>query len=208
VVRVKICGITTLDDAAAAVDYGADALGFVFFKGSPRYVTPEQALAIIRGLPSFVTTVGVFVDETLQDMQRIVAATCLDVVQLHGDEQPEACQMSRRVVKAIRIKSIDSLEPLKNFRNRVSAFLLDAYTPDALGGTGLKFNWDIAVEAKQFGPIILAGGLNPDNVQQAVRHVRPYGIDVSSGVEREKGRKDHQKLKLFIERAKTALAKG
>jgi phosphoribosylanthranilate isomerase len=205
-VRVKICGITTLDDAKAAVDCGADALGFVFFKGSPRYVTAKQAFSIIRKLPCFVTTVGVFVDEKPQDIGRIASRACLDIIQLHGDEQPEACRMARRMIKAIRVKSIDSLEPLKYFRDRVSAFLLDAYAPDALGGTGLKFNWDIAVEAKQFGQIILAGGLTPENVQQAVRHVKPYGIDVSSGVERNKGRKDHQKMKLFIERAKTALA--
>ena len=207
-VRVKICGITTLDDAKAAVDFGADALGFVFFKGSPRYVTPKQAFSIIRELPCFVTTVGVFVDEKPQDIERIASRACLDIIQLHGDEQPEACRMARRMIKAIRVKSIDSLEPLKHFRDRVSAFLLDAYAPDALGGTGLKFNWDIAVEAKQFGQIILAGGLTPENVQQAVRHVKPYGIDVSSGVERNKGRKDHQKMRLFIERAKTALAGG
>jgi len=205
-VRVKICGITTLDDAKAAVDFGADALGFVFFKGSPRYVTAKQAFSIIRKLPCFVTTVGVFVDEKPQDIERIASQACLDIIQLHGDEQPEACRMARRMIKAIRVKSIDSLEPLKYFRDRVSAFLLDAYAPDALGGTGLKFNWDIAAEAKQFGQIILAGGLTPENVQQAVRHVKPYGIDVSSGVERNKGRKDHQKVKLFIERAKTALA--
>jgi len=208
VVRVKICGITTLDDAAAAVDSGADALGFVFFRGSPRYVTPEQAFSIIRELPSFVTTVGVFVDEQPQEIDRIASQACLDIIQLHGNEQPEACCLARRMVKAIRIKSIDSLDPLRNFKDRVSAFLLDAYAPDTLGGTGLMFNWDIAIEAKQFGRIILAGGLTPENVQHAVRHVRPYAIDVSSGVEREKGRKDHEKLKLFIDRAKTALATG
>ena len=203
-VRVKICGITTLDDAVAAVDCGADALGFVFFRGSPRYITTDRAFSIIKELPSFVTSVGVFVDERPQEIDRIASEACLDIIQLHGDEQPEACRMARRMVKAIRVKSIDSLEPLKNFRDRVSAFLLDAYAPDALGGTGLMFNWDIAVEAKQFGRIILAGGLTPENVQHAVRHVRPYAVDVSSGVEREKGRKDYDKLKLFIDRAKNA----
>ena len=203
-VRIKICGITHIDDAMAAIDFGADALGFVFFKGSPRYVSPEQSASIITKLPPFISTVGVFVDEPVKEIEKIVAATCLDIIQLHGDETPEACPASRRIVKAIRVKSIDSLEPLKTFRGYVSAFLLDAYAPDALGGTGLKFNWDIAVEARHFGRIILAGGLTPDNIQQAVRHVRPYGVDVSSGVEAEKGRKDRQKLKLFIERAKTA----
>ncbi|MDP2157187.1 MAG: phosphoribosylanthranilate isomerase [Nitrospirota bacterium] len=206
-VRVKICGITNLEDAAAAIDFGADALGFVFFKGSPRCITLQQAEAIICKLPPFVTTVGVFVNETPEIIRSSVNAG-IDVIQLHGEERPEACQFSRRSIKAIRIKSIDSLEPLKTFKNLVSAFLLDAYTADALGGTGQKFNWDIAVEAKQFGRIILAGGLTPDNIRDAIIHVKPYGVDVSSGVEQEKGKKDHQKMKLFIERAKEALVKG
>lgn len=203
-VRVKICGITNLEDATAAIDFGAEALGFVFFKGSPRYVTVEQAAAIVCKLPAFVTTVGVFVDESPEIISSAISGAGIDVVQLHGEEKTEECRFSRRSIKAIRIKSIDSLEPLKNFKDLVSAFLLDAYTTDALGGTGRIFNWDIAIEAKQFGRIILAGGLTPDNIQDAVRHVRPYGVDVSSGVEREKGKKDHQKMKLFIERAKGA----
>lgn len=202
-VRVKICGITNLEDASAAIDFGADALGFVFFKGSPRCITLRQAEAIICKLPPCVTTVGVFVDETPEIIRSSINAG-VDVIQLHGEERPEACQYSRRSIKAIRIKSIDSLEPLKTFKNLVSAFILDAYTADALGGTGQKFNWDIAVEAKQFGRIILAGGLTPDNIRNAIVHVKPYGVDVSSGVEREKGKKDHQKMKLFIERAKSA----
>lgn len=203
-VRIKICGITNVDDALAAVSYGADALGFVFFKGSPRYVTVPQTAAIVCKLPSFVTTVGVFVDEDPDIIRSTISAAGIDVIQLHGEEKPEVCRFSRRNIKAIRVKSIDSLEPLKTYKDLVSAFLLDAYDPHALGGTGQKFNWDIAVEAKQFGRIILAGGLTPDNVREAVSHVKPYGVDVSSGVEREKGRKDHQKMKLFIERAKGA----
>jgi len=203
-VRVKICGITNIDDARAAIDFGADALGFVFFKGSPRCVTVKQAASIVCKLPSFVTTVGVFVDETPEIIRSSIADAGIDVIQLHGEEGPEVCHFSRRSIKAIRVKSIDSLEPLKSFKDLVSAFLLDAYAPDTLGGTGQKFNWDIAVEAKHFGRIILAGGLSPDNIQHAVQHVRPYGVDVSSGVEREKGKKDHQKMKLFIERAKAA----
>jgi len=203
-VKVKICGITNIEDAIAAISAGADALGFVFFKGSPRYVTPEKVSDIIKKLPAFVSTVGVFVDEPVQEIERIVATTCVDIIQLHGDETPESCHASRRAIKAIRVKSIDSLEPLKTFKDRVSAFLLDAYAPDALGGTGVRFNWDIAVEAKQFGRIILAGGLTPDNVHEAIKHVKPYAVDVSSGVEREKGKKDHRKVKLFIERARSA----
>jgi phosphoribosylanthranilate isomerase len=204
-VKVKICGITNLDDALAAIDYGADALGFVFFKGSPRYVLYEKAGAIIKKLPSFITTVGVFVNEETENIERVIRLTGIDIVQLHGNEPPELCNISRRIIKAIRVKSLESLNPLKHYKNKVSAFLLDTFTPDVFGGTGQIFNWDIAVDAKQFGRIILAGGLRPDNIAEAVRRVRPYGVDVSSGIELEKGWKDHKKMGLFIKRAKAAL---
>ena len=203
-VKVKICGITNTADAAAAVDLGADALGFVFFRESPRYVPPQEAAAIIKRLPSFIPAVGVFVDETTERIEETASISGIDLVQLHGDEPPERCGLSRRVIKVIRVKSLDSLSPLNRFQDRVTAFLLDTYTPDALGGTGRIFNWDIAVEAKQFGRIVLAGGLTQDNVAEAVRHVRPYAVDVSSGVELSKGKKDHTKIGLFIERAKSA----
>lgn len=201
-VRVKICGITNLDDAIAAVDFGADALGFVFFEKSPRYISHADAAAIIKKLPSFTTTIGVFVNEKPEQVEKIIDLTYIDAVQLHGNETPEMCDISRRVIKAIRVKSLESLDPLINYKDRVSAFLLDTFTPDILGGTGQIFNWDIAIYAKQFGKIILAGGLTPDNVAEAIRRVRPYGVDVSSGIESEKGKKDHKKMKLFIERAK------
>jgi phosphoribosylanthranilate isomerase len=200
--RIKICGITNLDDAMAAVDYGTDALGFVFFNQSPRYITYQKAAAIITKLPPCITTVGVFVNEDPEQIEKSVAITGIDVVQLHGNESPEKIVSSRRIIKAIRVKSLESLDPLIFFKDWVSAFLLDTYTPDIFGGTGQIFNWDIAVEAKQFGRIILAGGLTPDNIAEAVRWVKPYGIDVSSGVESEKGKKDYKKLKLFIERAR------
>jgi phosphoribosylanthranilate isomerase len=203
-VKVKICGITNIDDAMAAVDFGADALGFVFFKKSPRYVLPEEAAAIIRELPPFIQTIGVFANEPRENIEAVIATSQIDLVQLHGDEPPAMCRLTRRVVKGIRIKSLDSLAPLGRYAPYVSAFLLDAYTPDKLGGTGMIFNWDIAVEAKQFGRIILAGGLTPDNVSKAVKYVKPYGVDISSGVELAKGKKDHEKMKLFIERAKGA----
>ncbi|MEW6003215.1 MAG: phosphoribosylanthranilate isomerase [Nitrospirota bacterium] len=199
-IRVKICGITNLDDAIAAVDFGADALGFVFYKGSPRYISPDVAKNVIKKIPPFVMTVGVFVDEKPDGIEKNMNYTSIDIAQLHGHEPPEACIISRKVVKAIRVKELSDLETLKHYN--VSAFLLDTYTPEALGGTGQIFNWDIAVAAKQFGKIILAGGLNPDNVEKAIKWVRPYAVDVSSGVERKKGKKDHKKMKLFIERAK------
>jgi phosphoribosylanthranilate isomerase len=202
--KIKICGITNYDDARAAVDFGADALGFVFFRESPRYITPEKAAAITSKLPVFVTTVGVFVDERAEEILKIIEETGIDVVQLHGNEPPESCLLPRRVIKGIRVKSLESLEPLSAYQNIVSAFLLDTYAPDMPGGTGQSFNWEIAIEAKKFGRIILAGGLTPENISEAVRRVNPYAVDVSSGVELVKGKKDHQKIKLFIERARGA----
>jgi len=203
-VKVKICGITNYEDAAAAVDAGADALGFVFFRESPRYLSPEDAGRIIRRLPPFIATVGVFVNESHLVIEEIASTAGLSVVQLHGDESPEVCCLSRRIVKAFRVRSLESLGTFGQYKDLVSAFLLDTYSAGAYGGTGQVFNWDIAVEAKQYGRIILAGGLTPDNVGDAVRHVRPYAVDVSSGVESGKGRKDHPRMKLFIEQARAA----
>ncbi|NOZ25401.1 MAG: phosphoribosylanthranilate isomerase [Nitrospirae bacterium] len=200
-VRVKICGITRVEDALKAVEFGADALGFVFYRGSPRFVRPEAVRDIIRELPPFVTTVGVFVDEDPSRISEIVGASGLDVVQLHGSEPEDVCSLWPRVVKAFRVRELTDLEPV--VRYRVSAYLLDTYSPDMPGGTGQVFNWDIALEAKRFGPVILSGGLTPDNIDKAVRWVHPYAVDVSSGVEREKGVKDWAKMRLFIERAKS-----
>lgn len=201
--RIKICGITNEEDALNSIEYGADAIGFVFHHRSPRVVTPETAKTIISRIPPFVTTVGVFVNESKSKIEKIAGDTGLDIIQLHGSEPPEACHMSKKVIKAIRVKELTDLEPLKKYK--VSAFLLDTYSPHAIGGTGLIFNWDIAVEARNFGRIILAGGLTPDNVEEAVMWVQPYGIDVSSGVEGDrKGKKDRNKLKLFIETARNA----
>lgn len=202
--KIKICGITNLDDARAAIDLGADALGFVFFKESPRNIPPKKAAAIMAKLPVFTTTVGVFVNTPREEIQKIADETGIHVIQLHGDESPESCCLSRRVIKGIRVKSLESLDLLKRYQHLVSAFLLDTYAPHMPGGTGRAFNWDIAIEAKNFGRIILAGGLTPENISEAVRRVKPYAVDVSSGVEREKGKKDHQKMRLFIERAKAA----
>ncbi|MGB9716691.1 MAG: phosphoribosylanthranilate isomerase [Thermodesulfovibrionales bacterium] len=201
-VRVKICGITNLDDALAAVDFGADAIGLVFYPKSPRCISQNRAEEIIKKLPSFITTVGVFVNEKTENIEKIAHSTGIDVIQLHGDEPPEMCNLSRRIIKAIRVKSLESLDPLINYKDKVSAFLLDTFTPDIFGGSGQIFNWDIAVDAKIFGKIILAGGLNTNNIVDAISRVKPYGVDVSSGVESEKGKKDHKKMKLFIELAK------
>lgn len=199
-VKVKICGITNTEDALAAVDCGADALGFVFFKESPRHVAPELAREIISLLPPFVTTVGVFVNEEIQAMREIMTLGGINLLQLHGDEPPEACAAWHRVIKAFRVKDFTDLKPLE--KCRVSAYLLDTFTPESFGGTGMIFNWDIAVEAKRYGRIILSGGLNPENVEKAVRWVRPYAVDVSTGVESEKGKKDLKKMQEFIVKAK------
>jgi len=203
-IKVKICGITNLHDAEAAIDFGADALGFVFYKKSPRSVSPREAASIISKLPPFISKVGVFVDESPEEIREIAKETGIGIIQLHGDEPPEACRLPWPAIKGIRVKSLESLDPLAGYQELVSAFLLDAYAPDMPGGTGRVFNWEIAVEAKRFGRVILAGGLNPENISEAVRRVRPYAVDVSSGVELEKGKKDHRKMKLFIERARAA----
>jgi len=201
-VQVKICGITRLEDAQVAVEAGADALGFVFYPPSPRCVTPQQAAQIIRRLPPFVTTVGLFVDVPLDTVHDIALLCGLDRVQLHGRETPEFCaRVKRPVIKAFRIKHADSLADLPGYR--VAAFLLDAYVEGALpGGTGASFPWQLAAQAKPYGPVILAGGLTPENIEAAITQIHPYGVDVSSGVECVPGIKDHQKVREFVERAK------
>ncbi|HBH61546.1 MAG TPA: phosphoribosylanthranilate isomerase [Nitrospiraceae bacterium] len=205
--RIKICGITNREDAFAAITCGADALGFVFYAKSPRSVKLETARSIISSLPPLVTTVGVFVDEDMETLENIISYAGLDIVQLHGVESPEYVNLSRKTIKAIRVKDLADLEILNQFKS-AAAFLLDTYSPESIGGTGHVFNWEIAVEAKKLGRIILAGGLNPDNIEEAVKLVQPYAIDVASGVEGDiKGKKDHNKLRLFIERARKASLK-
>lgn len=205
--RIKICGITNTEDAFAAIACGADALGFVFYSKSPRSVKPETARSIISSLPPLVTTVGVFVDEDKANLEKIVSYTGLDIVQLHGSESPEYFNLSRKTIKAIRVKDLADLKQLNQYR-ATAAFLLDTYSPESIGGTGHIFNWEIAVEAKKLGRVILAGGLTPDNIENAVKLVQPYAVDVASGVEGSiKGKKDLKKLKLFIERARKASLK-
>ena len=199
--KVKICGITTVEDALLAVDAGADALGLVFFEKSPRFVTQERAAEIIRALPPFIQVVGLFVNAPLEHVNTVAARCNLDIVQLHGHESPACCNaVNRRVIKGFRVKNITSLDHMDEYR--VAGYLLDAYSPKAFGGTGLTFNWETAVIAKKFGPIILAGGLTPENVSQAIEQVGPYAVDVSSGVEAEPGRKDPAKVREFVRLAK------
>ncbi len=195
-VRVKICGITNLDDALMAIDAGADALGFVFAP-SPRQVTPAQVAAIFAELPPFITTVGLVVDQ--DPLPILESCPGLDVIQFHGSETPgtvAACP--RRAIKAYRIRERSDLSVLSDYRS-ASALLLDAYVPGIAGGTGTRFPWDLAVHAQEPGRrIIVAGGLTPENVAKCVAKVRPYGVDVSSGVESSPGRKCAEKVARFI----------
>lgn len=199
-VRVKICGITNLEDALAAVEAGADLLGFVLYPPSPRCVTVEKAreiIAVIRRSGLAVGTVGVFVDEGLGRVWEAIRKCDLDYAQLHGDEPPTYVQaLGERAIKALRVRSAADLERLGTFR--ASAYLLDAYHPTKPGGTGEAWDWGVAVAAKRYGRLILAGGLTPDNVADAVHRVQPYGVDVSTGVESAPGRKDAVLMQRFV----------
>ena len=200
-VRIKICGITNLEDAQVAVEAGADALGFVFCASSPRCVAPKAVAAITRHLPGRVLRVGVFVDAAPTTILQTVSACRLDAVQLHGDESPEFCDALAPfpVWKAFRVRNRDVLQQLAAYREMTAAWLLDGYVEGQPGGAGATFNWDLAIEAKQLAhPIVLAGGLTPENVTEAVRLVRPAAVDVSSGVESAPGRKDPDKVRALI----------
>lgn len=202
---IKICGITDLEDALHAVSLGADALGFVFYGGSPRAVEPADVRRITRELPPFVSTVGVFVNESPSRINTIAREAGLDVAQLHGDEPPGDCEeIHPRVVKAFRVRDRESVTRVGEYQ--VSAVLLDAWTPDEYGGTGKSFDWDIASSLAALHRVILSGGLSPGNVGEAILRVRPYAVDVSSGVERDgdKRRKDPAKIKAFIQQARAA----
>jgi phosphoribosylanthranilate isomerase len=198
-VRIKICGITSVADALAAAEAGADAIGLMLWGPSKRYVTNEKAAEIVRALPPFISKVGVFVDPPAGEVHRALAEIGLDTIQLHGDESPVFCRQFGPVktVKAFRVKNAGSLKQLTDFNT--DAWLLDSYVAGELGGTGAVFNWDLAVQAKDSGkPIILAGGLNPENIAEAIHEVWPYGVDVSSGVEASPGKKDHELVREFV----------
>ncbi len=198
-VRIKICGITNLEDALLAAELGANALGFIFYAKSPRSVAPEAAREIIQQLPPFVVSVGVFVDAEAAAVQDLAARVGLDWVQLHGAETPEYCRsLGRRVLKGVRIKDEASLQDLQAYRGAVQAFLLDTYKKGQTGGTGETFDWHLAKAAQPYGPIVLAGGLTPANVARAIKMAQPQAVDVASGVEAAPGRKDPEKLRAFF----------
>jgi len=202
-VRIKICGITNLEDALLAAEMGADALGFIFYAKSPRKVEPEAARQIIAQLPPFVAAVGVFVDEAAAVVQELAASMGLDWVQLHGQESPDYCRsLGRKVIKGFRIQDEDSLVRLGDYRGAAQALLLDTYKKGQVGGTGEVFDWHLAREAKKYGSSVLAGGLTAENVAQAIATARPAAVDAASGTEAAPGKKDPEKLRAFFAAAR------
>ncbi|MGS7254286.1 phosphoribosylanthranilate isomerase [Pseudomonas anuradhapurensis] len=203
-VRSKICGITRIEDALAAAEAGADAIGLVFYARSPRAVDVRQARAIIAALPPFVTTVGLFVNATRCELNEILEAVPLDLLQFHGDETPQDCEGYQRPwIKALRVRPGDDLEAACRLYAGARGILLDTYVPGVPGGTGEAFDWSL-VPARLSKPVILAGGLSADNVGQAIAQVRPYAVDVSGGVEQAKGIKDAVKIEAFVRAVKQA----
>jgi phosphoribosylanthranilate isomerase len=198
IVKVKICGITNYNDAAAALDMGADLLGFNFYAKSPRFVPPEKARQIINMLPGFVDIAGVFVNESIEQVTETKNLCQLDWVQLHGDESPEYCKqflsVNVKVMKAIRVKDQEDIKKAEDYFT--DAILLDAFDPEKYGGTGLSFDWNIIGHINK--RVFLAGGINPDNAAEAAE-LGVYGIDICSGIEAEPGKKDHKKVKKLFE---------
>jgi phosphoribosylanthranilate isomerase len=202
--RVKICGITRVEDALEAAKQGSDAIGLVFYAASPRNVSNEVARAIVAALPPFVSVVGLFVNASRANIDAVLAEVRLDVLQFHGDETPDDCsQFNLPFLKAIRVNADTNLLQYANDFRHAQALLLDAHSEAAYGGTGQTFDWNL-IPAELSKPIILAGGLNADNVEQAIMQVKPYAVDVSGGVERSKGIKDADKIAAFMQGVRNA----
>jgi len=204
--RTKICGLTRPEDAVAAVDAGVDAIGLVFYPPSPRAVTPEQAQAIVAPIPAFVSVTALFVNPTAEQVQSLLDAVRIDLLQFHGDEDEAFCaQFNRPYIKAIRVRQAsDVVASCVRFPSAL-AVLLDSYKPGIPGGTGETFDWSLVPQSDDLKPIILAGGLNADNVADAIKQVKPFAVDVSGGVEavldgvEQKGVKDHGKMNQFLD---------
>jgi phosphoribosylanthranilate isomerase len=206
VVRSKICGITRIEDALIAAEAGADAIGLVFYAKSPRAVSVQQARAIIAALPPFVTTVGLFVDASRDELNAILEVVPLDLLQFHGDESPAACDgFSRPYIKALRVRPREDVAARIEPYGNASGILLDTYVHGVHGGTGQAFDWALVPQGLNT-PIILAGGLTSENVRSAIKQVRPYAVDVSGGVEASKGIKDAEKVRAFVRAVKAACA--
>ena len=198
-IEIKICGITNLDDALAVAESGADALGFIFYPKSPRYVSPEKARKIIENLTGEITRVGVFVNHRADEIKEIVDFCGLNLVQLHGDETPEYCRQfpASTLVKAFSPRDENDLQVLKDYP--VKAILVDTHDPKLYGGTGKTSNWKLASKIKESHPLILSGGLNIDNIIEAIETVHPNAVDINSGVESSPRKKDHDKVRKIIE---------
>lgn len=204
-IKVKICGITNAFDAQVAVSAGADALGFIFYSQSPRFVDPGVAKPIISALPPFVLPIGVFVNAEPKMVRDIMEECGLALAQLHGNETPAFCEsLQRPVLRGIRLRDRGTFLAMAEYMGRagVRGFVVDAFSETAYGGTGETSDWDLAAEAARAAPILLAGGLRPENVREAIQKVQPYGVDVSSGVESSPGKKDPAKVQAFIKAAK------
>ena len=203
--KIKICGITNQIDALHAVNAGADALGFIFYNKSPRYVSPNVVKSIVADLPPFVLPIGVFVNEEAKAVRDIVDECGLVLAQIHGDETADFCETLRRpVIRGIRLRDRNTFLAMAEYkgRARIRGFVLDAFSQDLYGGTGKTADWELAKEAAQSFSFFLAGGLTPDNAQEAIRKVSPYGVDVNSGVESSPGKKDPAKIQAFIQAVK------
>lgn len=194
-VRIKICGITNLKDAQLAVNYGAWALGFIFYRKSPRYILPAKAKEIIEKLPPFVTTVGIFVNEDVKIIEKVCRTTKIQTVQLHGNESPQFCRRLKgfKIIKAFRVGRDLSIRHVNSYD--VSAVLFDTFQTDSYGGTGKVFNWGLIKKNKIGKPVILSGGINPSNIKKAVNLLKPYAVDASSGVETSPGIKNPARMK-------------
>lgn len=203
---IKICGIKRIDDALAAAEFGVNAIGFNFYRKSKRYITPEMAKKIIDEIPPFICVVGVFVNEEIETVRHIYDYCGIDVIQLHGDESPDYCEkLQKRIIKAFRLKDESDIEKINLYN--VNGVLVDSFKEGEYGGTGIEFNENIIKRIRDRKKLILAGGLRVDNVEEAILKIKPYGIDVCSGVEVEPGIKDKEKMRLFVERARRAFLK-
>jgi len=201
-VKIKICGITNLGDAQGAIRAGCDAIGFIFYKNSPRYLTPQKAKKIISELPKNIIKIGVFVNAREETIRRVTRLCKLDILQFHGSESPEFCGRFKlnKVIKAFRVK--EELDLKKILEYKTFAYLFDTFVPSKLGGTGKKFDWKLIRHVDSIKlPVFLSGGLTEKNVQEAIKHVRPVWVDVSTSVEINPGKKDHKKIKRFIQAA-------
>jgi phosphoribosylanthranilate isomerase len=197
--EIKICGITNMEDASFVATCGADAIGFIFYPKSPRYVAPETVKKIIEEIPRAITTVGVFVNHDVAEVKEAIDFCGLDLVQLHGDESPAYCGQfpQSRVIKAFAPRTVDDLANMREYP--VKAILVDAHDPQRYGGTGEQSDWTLAAKVKETHPLILAGGLSMENIQEAIERASPHAVDVNSGAEIAPGKKDHQKVRAIID---------